>query len=857
MLRTLLHKTLLTAIAILLGGWAVVAQNNVVKGTALSFRAEENPAIDFRWEIYNVDNGTTVNLASSTNITEEYTFNVPGNFQVLVYPVDKVTRCLGEPAEAYSLIVSGEAPTLVFDDLLSAYACAESVGVNPRADIACTVHYNGPLPWKFKYSVDRNPAELAEGGDEIWSSTFDFVVTIPNTTGGISTSEIMIVDAQSVSGLKVIEDPVLHMKEIDIYPLPDTKFIDFDPVAMAGALHTYKANILRHDPDITPTSPDNSKRYEIFVPDGSTVLNESTRVLVDHIHSELTFQIQWGTDLGAKQVKLIEKNNYNCYGDTIYADINVVESFLVDLGGDKEICRGSNIELTPTISFDGNFTYKWSTGEETEAINVSDEGTYTLTVTETELNKTSVASIKVSHLDTPVVDLGADYELADGEVKTLDAGVGGTYLWSTTDITQTIDVHESGLYSVEVTGANNCKASDEIKITSVNDIFGIDLGTDIVVCVNDHVILNPNPSIIQNYKYLWSNGLETPTISVTESMKYSVVVTDDSGNSRRDEIEVLFKALPIVDLGPDQMIYQDETLTLDGGVGESYLWNTKETTQTIEVTKAGQYSLEITGSNTCVGRDNLVITGKEGHRFTVDLGDNKEICEGDRAYLEPEIDRDLDDPSYFWIPNGETTKGIYVDKGSKYCVEVSDKFGNKETACIDVDINPSPVVNLGADIKLELDELVVLDAGNDGVSYVWSINDVVSNKDVSSTLEVNSTGKYSVEVTGVKDCIGKDTVNVDSKGRRYLPSAFSPNSRQENNRMLFVKEKYSGEIKKLTFVIYNRGGQKIFQSNRIDIGWDGTYKGEVQRMDTYVYFLKITLDNNTTEVQRGEVTLLN
>lgn len=43
MLRTLLHKTLLTAIAILLGGWAVVAQHNVVKGTALSFKAEENP----------------------------------------------------------------------------------------------------------------------------------------------------------------------------------------------------------------------------------------------------------------------------------------------------------------------------------------------------------------------------------------------------------------------------------------------------------------------------------------------------------------------------------------------------------------------------------------------------------------------------------------------------------------------------------------------------------------------------------------------------------------------------------------------------------------------------------------------
>ncbi|RXQ97724.1 gliding motility-associated C-terminal domain-containing protein [Ancylomarina salipaludis] len=848
MLRTLLHKTLLTAIAILLGGWAVVAQQNVVKGTALSFKVDDNPTVDYRWVIYNVDAGTTANLTSNTHISEEYTFNIAGNFEVRVYPVDRISRCLGEPL-TLPVTVNGDPPTITFDDLSTPYVCSANNGVNPRAEISCTVNYKGPLPWTFKYSVDREPAVLPPGADEIWTSSFDFVVTIRNESGLKSRSEIMIVEAKSLSGLEVVENIDAHRVEIDVLGLPDTKFTDYEPSVMAGTLYSYKANILRHDPDITPSSPASSKRYEILVPDGATVLNESTRLLADELHSELSFDIQWGEELGPKQIKLIEKNAFNCYGDTIYANINVIETFMVDLGADKNVCKGDEITLTPSIDMEGNFKYLWSTGETTESIQVSTAGTYTLTVTETNLNKTSVASVKVNLLDLPVVDLGDDYELADGEVKTLDAGAEGTYLWSNGETTKTIDVDRSGLYFVTVTGVNGCQATDEINITSVNDVFAIELGDDIVACVNDAVVLNPNPSITQNYKFKWSTGEETQTISVNESKTYSVVVTDDAGNVKRDEVTVVFNALPIVDLGADRNIYEDESLTLDAGnagTGATYLWSTGETTQTIEITNAGIYSVTVTNSNGCSNTDEVKVIENKGQKFTVDLGDEIEICEGDSAFIEPTIDRDID-PTYKWIPGEATDKGIYVDKKGKYCVEVSDAFGNKETACVDVLINPSPKVDLGIDRSLEVGETAVLDAGNDGIAYLWSTNET------TSTIEVSTTGEYSVIVTNSKGCNGSDAVNIQSKGRRFLPSGFSPNG-DGNNDVLKVK---GADIKNVTFIIYNRGGRKIFQSNRVDIGWDGTYKGELQRMDTYVYFLKVTLDDNSTEIQRGEVTLLN
>tara|TARA_R110001583_G_scaffold6427_3_gene32556 strand:- start:6556 stop:8649 length:2094 start_codon:yes stop_codon:yes gene_type:complete len=696
MFRTLLHKTLLTAIAILLGGWVVAAQNNVVKGTALSFKADANIAIDFRWEIYSVDAGTTINLLSDTNITEEYTFSIEGNYEVRAYPVDKVNRCLGEPI-IIQVAVLGDPPTIVFDDLSDTYACSASNGFNPRAEISCTVHYTGPLPWTFKYSIDREPAEMPEGASEIWNRTFDFVVTIPNTTGGRSSSEIMIVEAMSTSGLKVVEDTDEHSKQIDILPLPDTKFLDFEPTVMAGTLQSYSANILRHD----------ANSYEIFPPNGATVLNENTRLLADELHSELTFDIQWGTELGPKQVKLIERSAFNCYGDTIYADVNVVE--FID--------------------------------------------------------------------------------------------------------------------------------------------FVIELGEDKFACINDVVILNPEPTaaVAQTYSYLWSNGADTPTITVTESGTYSVVVTDESDNVKRDEILVTFNALPIVDLGSDRNIPDGESITLDAGdaSGSTYLWNTGATTQTIDVSDEGDYWVEITDSNNCLNRDDIKLIA--GSVLIVDLGDFIEICEGDSAYLKPILNVDADDVTYNWIPGGETGQEIYATKKGKYCVEVTDNLGNKETACVDVIINAAPIVDLGDDRKLEVGEIVELDAGNDGVSYVWSTNEI------TSVIEVSSTGNYSVEVTGTEDCVGRDSVNIYSKGRRYLPSGFSPNGDGRNDQ-LTVRE--YDNVKSVTFIIHNRGGQKIFQSNRLDIGWDGTYKGELQRMDTYMYFLRVTLDDNKTEVQRGEVTLL-
>jgi gliding motility-associated-like protein len=58
------------------------------------------------------------------------------------------------------------------------------------------------------------------------------------------------------------------------------------------------------------------------------------------------------------------------------------------------------------------------------------------------------------------------------------------------------------------------------------------------------------------------------------------------------------------------------------------------------------------------------------------------------------------------------------------------------------------------------------------------------------------------------------------------------------------------------FAIYNRWGAKIFETNDLQTGWDGTYKGIQQEMGTYVFFIEGTTFLNETYTTKGNVSLI-
>ena len=60
----------------------------------------------------------------------------------------------------------------------------------------------------------------------------------------------------------------------------------------------------------------------------------------------------------------------------------------------------------------------------------------------------------------------------------------------------------------------------------------------------------------------------------------------------------------------------------------------------------------------------------------------------------------------------------------------------------------------------------------------------------------------------------------------------------------------------MKWTIYNRYGQKVYESNNSKEAWDGTFNGKLQPMDVYAYTLSVTFSNGTKVTKTGDITLL-
>ena len=175
------------------------------------------------------------------------------------------------------------------------------------------------------------------------------------------------------------------------------------------------------------------------------------------------------------------------------------------------------------------------------------------------------------------------------EIRSLlmQANAGSTYLWSTGETTQSITVSTSGNYSVTVTDANGCSATDDANAT-IHANPTVNLGADQQTCSGNTITFDAGNA---GSTYLWSTGETTQTISVSASGNYSVVVTDANGCSATDDANATIHANPVVDLGIDQETCSGNSITFDAGnAGSTYLWSTGETTQSITV--SGEWKLQ-------------------------------------------------------------------------------------------------------------------------------------------------------------------------------------------------------------------------------------------------------------------------
>jgi gliding motility-associated-like protein len=140
--------------------------------------------------------------------------------------------------------------------------------------------------------------------------------------------------------------------------------------------------------------------------------------------------------------------------------------------------------------------------------------------------------------------------------------------------------------------------------------------------------------------------------------------------------------------------------------------------------------------------------------------------------------------------------------------------------------------------------------------YVWSFGDGSGSSEVHPSHLYRQTNTYKVcleakTAEGCADTVCK-MVQADVRTAIDLPSAFSPNG-DGSNDILFVR---GGAVETVLLKIFNRWGELVFETNSMEKGWDGTYKGKPQEMDAYAYVLYATFIDGTNAQKKGNVTLL-
>lgn len=146
--------------------------------------------------------------------------------------------------------------------------------------------------------------------------------------------------------------------------------------------------------------------------------------------------------------------------------------------------------------------------------------------------------------------------------------------------------------------------------------------------------------------------------------------------------------------------------------------------------------------------------------------------------------------------------------------------------------------------------------GSGALSYQWSpAYNITSLTKPKVTVNPYKTTQYILTGYNSKKCFSKDTINViviEDCGEMYVPNAFTPNNDGAND-VLYVRGRC---LQSLTFMVFNRWGEKVFETTDQSQGWDGTYKGEPMNTAVFVFRLEGKTYDGKAYTMKGNVTLI-
>ena len=473
--------------------------------------------------------------------------------------------------------------------------------------------------------------------------------------------------------------------------------------------------------------------------------------------------------------------------DSIIISYNSIPG--ISLGNDTTLCAGDSLVLDPMIS---NATYLWQDNSTDSTLTLFQAGTYWVEVT--TACAVGIDTIIVSYNPNPVINLGNDTTLCEGQQLLLDVTLPNTtYLWQDNSTNPTFNVSQNGTYWVEAT-ENGCSSNDTI-LVNYTPLPIVNLGNDTSLCFNDQHVLS---AAIPGATYLWQDNSTNSTFTVSQTGNYSVTVTNNNC-SAQDDIDIVVYDQINVSITADTvgcefqpLNFQDLTISAAGTIqnwnwtfGDNGVLNSRSGTHTY--VSSGNYQANLT--------------------VTTSFGCSNDTTFNVKIYPQPVA-------GFTFTPEDPKLEEVVIfNDESEKALTWNWVFGDGNYDNLP---NTSHVYNF---------------------PYTYTVMQIVSNNGCVDTAFAS--------------------VPLLEEQLFYIPNAFTPDGNGFNATFtpIFISgfDPYNFHM-----AILNRWGEVIFETYDASIGWDGTYgaNGLVQN-GTYIWRVEFgDINSDKTFNYEGHVTLI-
>lgn len=535
------------------------------------------------------------------------------------------------------------------------------------------------------------------------------------------------------------------------------------------------------------------------------------------------------------------------------------------------LCNGSNTGVASASPIGGTpgYTYSWSTNptQTTATATGLIPGTYTVIVTD-NVGTTSISTFTItqpnalsSSITQQVHETCFGDSIGIAGIKPSGGTPGFTYSWSTLPA-QTQDVAtglKAGTYTVTFTDVNNCTGTSTITITEPPAITatvspaGICIGQTAVITA---VAAGGTPG----YTYSWHGGSigSTYTVTPTVNTNYTISITDSKNCIAIQVVTVSVSPVPVIIPSADTMVCAGNAVLLSCSGASTYAWSpssglSSTTGTSVTVTNTATTTYTITGSVNGCNNDTVV---------TVNINDNPTItstltdahCNATDGTAIAVATGGTGNYTYLWS-NSYTGNAVTGLAAGTYTLNVTDSLGCNQSHTVTINSLPGPTADAGNSVTIIQGASATLSA-NGGVTYSWYPSTGLSCTTCSNPVASPTvTTKYFVVASDSNGCTSLDSVLVTVEvlcAEIYLPNVFSPNNDGQNDSYGPI---VTGAADNFYLVIYNRWGQKVFETTDVNYKWDGKFNGADTDSGVFDFICKYSCKSNEQN-KKGTLTLI-